>query len=126
MPINVIKIEPGDNRHHITFKPGIAFVNNAAGSRLVIHNEKQLEGSNSAIHNSGEVYSTSEIKSQLAVINNEIEKVKNNCNSNISNSLGSIQAQLTNLKTEIMNSTTFRNRLKNEILEELRKESNEQ
>lgn len=125
MPIKVIRLERGRNEHSTKTEPNVFL----ARSPSVNIEYKIAIGKYGGWHHSGKgyqegssVYLTSEIDTKISFINNSLESLKKDFNDNIKNSLGEIQKELISLKHEILSSKTFRESLKNDILEELKNE----
>lgn len=130
MPINVFKITKG-KKNRPTITPGIVLHRDLpigmSGSSIV----KGIKINESSIHYNfdkdvyskmSSVYTAGEINSKLSDISKSIDTLKVETNTDIAKSLGQIQASLKSLKQDILNSKTFKEKIKAEILQELKDE----
>lgn len=122
MPIKVIRIERGYKGKNTKMTPTIKTVRGHSYVTGININEASEDIFGKGYKVASSVYITSEIDSKLSSINNSIENLKKDFNDNMNNSLVQIQQELISLKHEILSSKTFKESLKNEILEELRNE----
>lgn len=131
MPINVFKITKG-KKNRPTITPGIGlYMKSPIGTGSGNSKAEGIKINESSVHyhfeknvysNMSSVYTTGEINSKLSDINKSIDTLKAETNTDIAKSLGQIQASLKDLKKDILNSKTFREKIKAEILEELKNE----
>ncbi len=117
MPIDVVRIRKDGNRSFLY--PSIVVTRNMhSGPYLLISkDENRISGKYNNAHS---VYDVPEIDTKINSLNNSINKVKEDCNKEIADSLTQIQKDLITLKKDILSSKTFRESIKNEILQELR------
>ena len=126
MPINVIKIVK-QGRNRVIFEPGLYNRYNSSGSSdsMYVNNQQRYATWGDHLNNPfSSVYVTSEIDAKITSLNDSIYKVKEDCKKEIADSLVQIQKDLITLKKDILSSKTFRESIKNEILQELREELN--
>ncbi|SNR16659.1 hypothetical protein [Tenacibaculum jejuense] len=129
MPIKVFSLERGYKGKNTKIVPALTpihsgnHVHKGDISALNINDNYKQEFFGKGYRIANSVYTTNEIDSLISKINNEtVNLLKNEFSTEIAKSLNQIQQDLTSLKHEILASRTFREELKNEILEELKRE----
>lgn len=119
MPVKIIMLKI-DGKKGTSTTPKLNIVKHLGNNKLVFGNTTSPYDNGKGYHEGPSVYLTPEIDEKVLKINKNIEMLKIDLEENISNSLGKIQSSIASIKNDILASKTFKERLKKEILEELK------
>lgn len=125
MPIRVIRIEKYKD-YAPKLIPGIIVKNRHNSMNSIVGmptNSVLTEFDKTVFDNASEVYTKSDVDEHIASIEASISELSKKNSEDISSSLRSIREMLTSLKQEIINSKSFREQLKQDILQELKNDA---
>jgi len=123
MPVKVVRVE-SDRKGYVSVTPGVLLTKNSnhyVDSVVVSHHgrgPRSKHESKAIFNDASEVPTAVEFNNEIKRVNSEIEDVKTHCSDEVSQSLKTIQADIFNLKKQLVQDLGFKSTIKNEMMKD--------